>query len=106
MTARNDPHASTLHGRGRKRQPSGHDVTRLIQAPIGDVLMPADVIVALGLLGEKHRLPGQDIRPDDPLHGIQDLRMSDHFLRPAIDQMRLVLVFRRESAACRGFGGL
>ena len=59
---RHKAHAATLDGGGAKRNPGGHDIG-WIQSPIGKVLMPADKIRGLRLLGEEIGRPAKNIRP-------------------------------------------
>jgi hypothetical protein len=106
VRARHDPHAAALGRRGREGDPGGHHVALLVEAPIGDVLVPADEVLGLGLLVEEDRFPAQDVGTDQRLHGIEDRRVADQLLRPGIDQVRLVLEGPWQATPGRGLGGL
>ena len=92
--------------RRRERHPGGDHVALLVEAPVGDVLVPADVVLGLRLLVEEDRFPAQDVGPDHRLDRIEDRRLADQLLRPGVDQVRLVPVGAGQAAAGGGLGRL
>ncbi len=75
------PHAARFDGRGRERHPGGHHIVRA-RSPIGDVLVPGDVVRGLRPLGEDHRFPAEDVGTVHVLDGVEDPRVVDQLVGP------------------------
>ena len=75
VRARHDAHASIFHVRIRQADPARHFLLR-IESVVRRILMPRHEPAILRLLGEHRCAEQQDIRPDDRLDRIKDVRIA------------------------------
>ena len=76
---RHEAHAAVRDGDGAQRQPGADHALVVFQAPVAQILMPADEPVRLRFLDEKGGAPDHDIGPEDRLHRVQDFRAGVRF---------------------------
>ena len=65
--------------------------------------MPGDEARIVRFLDEEAGVPAQDIRPEQVLHRIEDLRMADHLVDPGEQHMAAMAHLALDRAAARRF---
>src|SRR5215831_17131053 len=86
MRARDDAHGTVLRPALTQRDPRSHDGIGL-EAPVGEVLMPGNEALVPWLLDEEASAPHQNIRPDETLHGVEDVGVAHDLVHPREQQI-------------------
>ncbi len=89
VRARYHFHASADRVAFRERDPCRDDVVRL-EPPVGRVLVPGNKTWIGRFLDEEVGGPAQDVRPDQVLYRIDNLRVVHQLVGPGEEQVRLV----------------
>src|SRR4051794_26068412 len=84
VTARDELHAAASYRSVRQREPRGNVLVVGLKPEVRRVLVPARHVRRARFLDEPRGSENQDVRPYHVLDGVEDRRVTDQLVRPAI----------------------